>query len=212
LELKEVNLRNIYRNWKSNSNVFEAFIRSGPFVSLQTYENFTLDLKIDVKSIRNKQNFVLDKIINSKKQELIICDFNFDDCVEMGFLINNEYRIKPILSFNMIFNSYGLIGNKTNIESLIKYGLSLDSVVAEKYVMFLNYERYGSFNEEDYKKRLNNQYEVCEDDLPYAETLKSLGYSKVLFLTREKVKEDVNNYLEHLIGSGIPVEIIRGEV
>ena len=43
MNLQEIDLRNIYRIWKSDLGPFEGFFRSTPFVSLQTYDDFTLD-------------------------------------------------------------------------------------------------------------------------------------------------------------------------
>lgn len=211
MELREVSLISIYRKWKSNANVFEAFIRSSPFVSLQTYDNFQIDLTIDVESLLNKHNKIISKILSYSKEDFVICDIDFDECIEIAFLLNNKYHIKPIISFNMIFHPYGLIGTNTNIENIIKYGLNLEDIYPERYVLMCNYKRYENFSEDKYKKRLNNQYEVCEDDLPYVETLKNTGYNKVVFFTKGNVKEDIQNYLDYLNQSDFLVEIIKGE-
>lgn len=210
MELQCIKPVEIYRKWKSNSNVFEAFIRSGPFVSLQTYDNFDLDLSIDADFLTQKHKSIINFITNSSDNSLIICDLDFNDCTETGFLLNNYYNIKPIISFNMVFYPYGLIGTRSNIENLVKYGMNLKEISPARYVLMSNFERYQDFSDDTYKKRLNNQYELCEDDLPYIDTLRSLGYSKVVLITKDKVKDDIQNYLNYLQGSTFEVEVIRG--
>ena len=42
MKLHEIDLKNIYRIWKSDLGPFQGFFRSTPFVSLQTYDDFTL--------------------------------------------------------------------------------------------------------------------------------------------------------------------------
>lgn len=206
LELKDIDLRLVYRNWKNSSNTFEAFIRSGPFVSLQTYDNFKLNLDININEVNDRHNNLISQITSYSEDSFIICDLDFNDCVEIAFLLNNLHNIKPIISFNMLFNPHGLIGTTSNIENIIKYGLNLNPINSTRYVLFTNYERYMDFREEEYKIKLNNQYEVCEDDLPYAETLTALGYTKVIFITKEKIKQDIENYLNYLMNSDIIVE------
>jgi hypothetical protein len=210
LELKDIDLRQVYKNWKKNTHTFEAFIRSGPFVSLQTYDNFNLDLSVDIENLADIHKDLILRILKFTNKDFIICDLDFDHCIETAFVLNNVHNIKPVLSFNMLFNPYGLIGSRTNIENLIKYGLNLKIIDSAAYVLFCNYERYADFTDDVHKKKLNNQYEVCEDDLPYADTLAALGYNRVIFFTKKKVKEDIQNYIYHLRSSNIIVEINEG--
>lgn len=42
MKLGEIDLRMLYRLWKSNLGPFKCFFRSTPFVSLQTYDDFEL--------------------------------------------------------------------------------------------------------------------------------------------------------------------------
>ena len=42
MNLQEIDLKKIYRIWKSDLGHFQCFFRSTPFVSLQTYDDFTL--------------------------------------------------------------------------------------------------------------------------------------------------------------------------
>lgn len=42
MHLQDIDLRKVYRVWKSNLGPFQGFFRSTPFVSLQTYDDFIL--------------------------------------------------------------------------------------------------------------------------------------------------------------------------
>jgi hypothetical protein len=210
MELQSINPIDIYRKWKCNTNTFEAFIRSGPFVSLQTYDNFDLDLSVDSNFLLEKHKNLIEQIRACSKNDFIVCDLDFDDCTEAGFLLNNYFNIKPVISFNMVFFTYGLIGTKVNIENLVKYGVNLKEIYPSRYVLLCNFERYQDFSPDEYKKRLNNQYELCEDDLPYIETLAALGYTKVVLITKDSIKDDIQNYLNYIKSSSLEVEVIRG--
>jgi len=206
MNLKDIDVRQIYRNWKVNSNAFECFIKSGPFVSLKTYEDFQLDTAFDISCLQLKHNDTIQSILSCKEDEFIICDFDFDRSLEIGFVLNNIFSIKPIICFNMLFNAYGLIGTKNNIENLIKYGLNLKQIIPRAYIFMFDYDRYQDFKDEKYKKKLNNQYEICDDDIPYVETLKLLGYRKVVLFTQKDIKKDIQNYLDYLKNFGMQVE------
>ena len=60
----------------------------------------------------------------------------------------------------------------------------------------------------DLKDKLNNQYGIGEDDLPYINMLKELKYSKIIILTKDHIKEDLNDYV-NFIEKDINVEIIK---
>ena len=61
MNLQEIDLRNIYRIWKSDLGPFQGFFRSTPFVSLQTYDDF----KLDTENIGEYDQKVLDIIIEN---------------------------------------------------------------------------------------------------------------------------------------------------
>lgn len=207
MNLKDIDVRQVYRNWKSDSDDFESFVRSGPFVSLKTYEDFHLNMSFDILYLQQRYYYIVQNILNCKKSEFVLCDFNFDSCLEISFLLNNIFSIKPIISFNMLFHPYGLIGTRANIENLVKYGLNLKKITPKGYVFMCDYGRYQDFKEDEYKKKLNNQYEICDADLPYVETLKMLGYNKVVFFTEKDIKKDIQGYLNYLENSNVQIEI-----
>lgn len=199
MNLKDADFKYLYRKWKSNLEPFEAFMRSGPFVSLQTYENFEIDFKIKDEELYSKYKDVIHEILQENlRSTFAIIDFNLRESLELAYILNNKHSLKPILNYNFLFHPYGLIGNEDDIGALVALGYNLKDINPQGYILFLDYGRYRDFSQELYKKKLNNQYELTEEDLPNIETLKELGYSKVVLFTRETIKEDINSYLDYM--------------
>jgi hypothetical protein len=208
MNLKDTDLKYLYRKWKNNLGPFEAFMRSGPFVSLQTYENFEIDFDINDEELSCKYKNVIYEILQENLRDtFVIIDLNLNESLELAYILNNKHSLKPILNYNFLFHPYGLIGNEDEIGSLVKLGYNLKEINPEGYILFLDYGRYKDLPQELYKKKLNNQYELTEEDLPNIETLKELGYSKVVLFTRETIKEDINCYLDYM-KSELKVKVI----
>jgi len=218
MNLQEIDLRKIYRLWKSDLGPFQGFFRSTPFVSLQTYDDFELDTEnVDETENRNQiyrisgyDQKVLDIIIeNSDENNFLIVDLPLNKILNFALVLNNEHNIKPILNVNLLFHPFGIIGNKDNINELISNGLKLKKINPQKFIMLIPYDRYDDeLGDNDLKDKLNNQYGIGEDDLPYVNMLKELGYNKVNILTKDDIKEDLNNYVD-FINNEIMVEIIK---
>ena len=206
MHLQDIDLRKVYRIWKSNLGPFQGFFRSAPFVSLQTYDNFIL--KEENTCQCNKD--VLDIIVeNCSKNNFFIVDLSIDEILNLAFILNNEYSIKPILNVNLLFHPFGIIGTKENINKLINNGLNLKEVSTEKFVMLIPYDRYNDdFKIDDLKDKLNNQYGINDDDLPNTDMLKILGYTKITILTMNKIKDDLQDYI-NFINEDIEVEVIK---
>ena len=206
MNLQEMDLRNVYRRWKSDLGPFEGFFRSTPFVSLQTYDDFT----IETENINEYDIKVLDIIIkNSDENNFIIIDLPLNEILNLALVLNNEYSIKPILNVNLLFHPFGIIGNKDNINKLINNGLELRKINSKKFVMLIPYDRYNDeLLTSDLNDKLNNQYGIGEDDIPSVNVLKELEYSKVIILTKDNIKEDLNDYV-NFINKDIRVEIIK---
>lgn len=209
MNLQEVNFRKIYRAWKVNLGVFEPFMRSGPFVSLQTYSDFNFTYSLDEEYLNNKYKEKLDKLINNDlERTFIIVDSDMSESLELAYILNNKFNIKPVINFNFLFHPYGLVGSKEAIERLVVLGESLLNIKPIAHIMFLDYERYSNFSEDLYKKKLNNQYEFSDEDLPYGEMLKMLGYTNMIIYTKGKLKEDLKEYADS-INSSLSIEIIK---
>ena len=196
MNLQEIDLKNIYRIWKSNLGPFQGFFRSTPFVSLQTYDDFTLE----IENINEYDKKVLDTIIeNFDENNFLIIDLPLNEILNLALVLNNQYSIKPILNVNLLFHPFGIIGNKDNINKLINNGLLLKRINTKKFVMLIPYDRYNDeFESNDLKNKLNNQYGIGEDDLPNVNVLKELEYSKVIILTKDNIKEDLKDYVNFI--------------
>ena len=206
MNLQEIDLRSVYRRWKSNLGPFRGFFRSTPFVSLQTYDDFSLEEEIIIEYDQKVLEIILDK---SNEENFLIVDMPLKEIINLGLVLNNEYSIKPILNINLLFHSFGIIGNKDNINKLINNGLKLKDTKTDKFVMLIPYDRYNKeLNSADLENRLNNQYSIGEDDLPYADMLKELGYNQVVIITKDNIKEDLNDYV-NFVCKDVRVEIIK---
>jgi hypothetical protein len=206
MNLQEIDLRNIYGIWKSNLGPFRAFFRSTPFVSLQTYDDFTLEEEYIIEYAQKNLEIIMEKFQDDK---FVIVDLPLKEIINLSLVLNNEYDIKPILNINLLFHPFGIIGAKDNINKLINNGLKLKEINTNKFIMLIPYDRYNEeVSSEDLKDMLNNQYGIGEDDLPYANMLKELGYNKVVIITKDNIKEDLNDYVNY-ISKEIRVEIIK---
>ncbi|OOM70709.1 hypothetical protein CLPUN_51740 [Clostridium puniceum] len=206
MNLQEIDLRNIYRTWKSNLGPFQGFFRSTPFVSLQTYDDFEIEEENLIKYDQKAIDIIIE---NLNENNFLIVDLLLKEILNLALVLNNEYSIKPILNINLLFHPFGIIGSKDNINKLINNGLKLKKINTDKFIMMIPYDRY---NEEagidDSSNKLNNQYGIGEDDLPYVNMLKELGYSQVIILTKDNIKEDLKDYV-NFISKDIRVEIIK---
>lgn len=206
MKLQEVDLRNVYRIWKSNLGPFRGFFRSTPFVSLQTYDDFNLEKENIIQYNPKILNIIMEKF---EEDNLLIIDLSLNEIIDLSLVLNNEYSIKPILNVNLLFHPFGLVGTKDNISKLINNGLKLKKINTNKFIMMIPYDRYDEkIDGEELKNKLNNQYGVGEDDLPYVNMLKELGYRQVVVITKDDIKEDLSEYV-NFISKDIRVEIIR---
>lgn len=196
--LKDLDLYSIYLNWRDNTNAFECFLKSTPFVSLKNYPNFQLE-NMD----SSKEDMLLNKIKSiiteyDKSDTIFLLDIPGHKSIVLGYLLQNNLSIKPILTFNILFHPYGLIGNKKFISNLLLCGNTLKAITPKGYIFLLDSERYLSESKGDEENFFNNQYETTEEDMPSVELLKELGYSKVVYIYLDNIKEDINCYFEYL--------------
>lgn len=204
--LQDIDLRNVYTIWKSNLGPFQGFFRSTPFVSLQTYDNFILKEENTCQCNRGVLNIIVE---NCSENNFLIVDLPIDEILDLALVLNNEYFIKPILNINLLFHPFGIIGTKENINKLINNGLNLKEISTEKFVMLIPYDRYNdNWKIDELKDKLNNQYGISDDDLPGADILKILGYTKITILTINKIKDDLQDYI-NFINEDIEVEVIK---
>lgn len=206
MNLQEIDLKNVYRRWKADLGSFQGFFRSTPFVSLQTYDDFELNEEIKTECDKEVLNKILEKC---SEDDFLIIDLPFDEILDLALVLNNEHSIKPILNVNLLFHPFGMVGSIDNINKLINYGLKLKKIDTNKFVMLFQYDRYDEALEGELLcDKLNNQYGIGEDDFPYSKVLKQLGYNKVVIITKNKIKKDLNEYIKFII-KDIKVEIVR---
>ena len=206
MNLHEIDLRNVYRIWKSNLGPFQCFFRSTLFVSLQTYDDFEFEEENIIKYDQEIIDIIMENFNESK---FLIVDLPLKDILNLALTLNNEYSIKPILNINLLFHPFGIIGSKDNINKLVNNGLKLKKIITDKFIMMIPYDRYNEeASTDDISNKLNNQYGIGEDDLPYVNMLKELGYKQVVILTKDNIKEDLNDYV-NFINKDIRVEIIK---
>lgn len=205
MNLGEIDLRKLYRIWKSDLGVFQCFFRSSPFVSLQTYDDFVLE-----ENNNEYNENILNKIIESSNENnFIIIDLPFKEILNLALALNNEYLIKPILNINLLFHPFGIIGSKKDISQLINNGLKLKRINPKNFIMLIPYDRYDdNIKTKDLKNNLNNQYGIGEDDIPCVTMLKEMGYNKMTIFTKEKIKEDLTECV-NFMKNNIRVDIIK---
>lgn len=205
MELKNIDFLKLYHNYEYKAYPFNCFIRTGPFVSLKHYPNFTLDYSI----IENKEYpSKLYEVINSYdfKSTLIILDMPGDIAILEAYYLNNINSIKPIPIFNFLLHQNGLIGNKSFVNNLVVVGNKLTDIEPKGFMILLDYNRFGDFTEKQYEEGFNNQYELFDEDIPSIDMLKELGYSTIVYISQDKEKEDIANYLNYLEENDIEVK------
>lgn len=199
--LKNFDLYEIYLNWRNNTNAFECFLKSTPFVSLKNYPDFTLDdfnISFKDKLLYNKIKTIIEK--HNLLSTIFILDMPGHIGVKMSYLLQNNDNIKPILTFNALLHPYGLVGNKTYISNLLQCGSGLKDISPEGYIFILDNGRYLADYDGKSEESFNNQYETTEEDMPSIELLNELSYLNTVYIYIDKIKEDIDcylNYLEH---------------
>jgi hypothetical protein len=210
--LKEINPISVYHSWLENCNFFECFLRTGTFATLKHYHDF------EIAQCDEKPDDIFSKISAAIKSfdlanTLIILDLPGEISILQGFNLNNINRIKPVPVFNFLLHDFGLVGPERFVNNLVYCGLNLHTINPEGYVLLLDYNRYGNYGEEELKKGFNNQYELFDENLPTIEFLIELGFNKILYISQEKIKEDISNYFQYLKLEGIEtIEIFLNEV
>ena len=125
--LKDIDLKELYRKWRKNAKELKPFIRSTPFVSLQTYDNFKLN---NMKDFKESEFCKLTaKTIAEKYNEdiFIIVDLNLNYILDIAFILNKKESIWPLININLLFHPFGLIGNKEDINKLVYLQVAVEN-------------------------------------------------------------------------------------
>jgi hypothetical protein len=205
MKLSEIDWYFIYKKWSLNSGDFQYLFKSSPFVSAKYMEDFQLECP--------GENIFLDSIIsmiksNISKDGLIIVDTDSNLGIEIALMLNNQFNVAPILSYNFLFHPYGIVGNKNLIEDLVQAAENLKSITPITYAFILDSNRYTNDINLDNPYIFNNQYEITEEEMPDIQALTRLKKKSVTFFYSRGIKEDIACYLEHLRTNNITVKTI----
>ncbi|GFP74165.1 hypothetical protein [Clostridium fungisolvens] len=201
----EIDIYKVYDNWQKGLEEFQCYFKVTPFATMKNYTDFLLDGTISPSSDS------IDKFGKLKHRfeadSLYIIDFEVNLALDMALLLNNEVKVKPILSFNHIFHTFGIVGDENMAQRLLVYSDRLELINPKAYCFVLDKDRYKEDYTCDYMK-FNNQYEITEEELPPADMLEALGIKNIVYISEDYVKEDVKYYLEYLRRSDFDVEEI----
>lgn len=197
--LKSFNIYDIYLKWKKDTEPFQCFFKSTPFVSIKNYPSFLIE-ENNPTSDEIKQCKQIKHIINKYKKlhTIFILDAPGSESITFAYMLQNDFFIKPILTFNAILHPYGLIENKTFISNLLTYGNKLNDTTTEGYIFILDNGRYVSDSNGTEENYFNNQYEITEEDMPSFEFLKELNFNTVVYIYKTNIKEDIKCYFDYL--------------
>ncbi|QAA34800.1 hypothetical protein [Clostridium manihotivorum] len=201
----ELDIYKVYDSWQKDLEGFQCYLKVTPFATLKNYNDFSLSDEVS-PSLDNIKIFNRIKKFFSSNA-LYIIDFDSSTALDLALLLNNEAFVKPILSFNHIFHPFGIVGDESMAEKLLLYSDKLKVIKPKAYCFILDKERYQEDYLVDYMK-FNNQYEITEEELPPVEVLQELKVSKVVYISKEFVKEDVKYYLEYLKANKVIVQEI----
>lgn len=204
-KLGDISPYDLYTKWCNGCGVFRCFFRTTNFVSLKHYTDFILmdtatrDFQIEgLLTIVDRYSF---------QDTVFVIDLPGEEAVKAAMILQNQRKLKAILTFNNVLHPYGLISSKEYISSLVECGYELETgeIHYNGFVFVLDFLRYGQYTDEELRGHFNNQYELADGDLPPADMLKELGYKKLVFICRGDAREDVDCYLDYLDSEGIVV-------
>lgn len=191
----------------------EGYVKSTTLASLSTLDSFKTDIK-DYYNNKSVSNDVFKKLESKIGTDLnntfIISDLEAEENLDLSIILNNNFNIKPILSFNHIAHDHGLIGNSAIHNKIVNYSFEFKNIEEVKsYCFILDNARYR--DNDDYLDPLvfNNQYEVTEEELPHIEVLKMVNIESLIFIYRNKIKEDIKRYLDYLNDEKVKIVFIN---
>jgi len=203
--LLQIDLPDVFAHWVQGAGPFTCFVRKTNFVSLKHYRDFALR-PVPIKAGR-LYKYLLPRLERLEPDHLVLLDIPAVEGIRLGYLLQERLRLKPILTFVSPLHTHGLVGGDRYVNALIAYGLLLNPVKPQGFVLILDNQRYlSTVSQGLLRRKFNNQYELTSDDLPSLEMLKALGYSRVTLYHWGEPKEDVGAYLQYLKDNMIQVE------
>lgn len=201
-------LYNAYINWRSGLEKFHWLLVSTPFASIDDINEFSLieniTYKRESRDIFKKYESIFK---NLSEDRLVLIDLEGEEALDLALMLNSKFNISPVLVFAQIYHKNGIVGNKFVLSKLIEYSFRLSKKNENKYSFICDYSRYGNEGL-DKSKFFNNQYELTDEELPLKEDFLGNGIHSVILLTYDKIKEDMESYIEYLKECNINVEIL----
>lgn len=202
-----INMYEVYENWRSGLGKFKWSLISTPFASSKhIVKELIFDDDLKKKTVDDiLDDFSKDLIASQKEDEIIIFDFDGERSLDLAFNLNKEFIINPILIFAHIFHLNGIVGTKDMLNKLIKYSYGLKNE-SSKYGIFLDYDR---FSNKEYNPRefFNNQYRLTEEEMPYIEDFIKAGIDKVTVISQAPIKIDIKEYIDYIKSSELKLEV-----
>lgn len=210
MKKSEVNLYEVYDNWRNNSGKFECYAKTTPFSSLKVYPDFNINRQLSVKKQSQELYKKIEGLIKTASSDKIyVFDLEAEISVDIALMLNNRAEIKPILSLNHIFHEFGVVGSRELAERLIVNGLNLKNIKPVTFSFMLDYNRYIDEKKIDKANMFNNQYEVTEEEFPDEDSLKQLNIKEVIYISDGVIKEDIACYFDFLSQNGFQTQIIE---
>ncbi|MFZ3172122.1 MAG: hypothetical protein WA118_09090 [Carboxydocellales bacterium] len=207
IKLSQLNLLDNYRNWRQGTGVFEGFCRATPFVSLQHYPDMELHLSRP-EPPANLGQLEAFAARYASRETLLVLDLPGELGVRSAYSLQTRLAIKPVLLFNNPLHQHGLVGGRDFINTLLAGGENLTPLDQPRgFAFILDYDRYSDYPDSAYQEFFNNQYELTDEDLPELELLNFCGINRLVVLSNQPLKEDLQNYLKYLQEQGLEVLI-----
>lgn len=195
MRLSNVDWYELYKKWTINSGVFEYLFKSSPFVTGKYIEDYELNLS-KAYNINPEFKEVLKE--NIKEDGIIITDVDYALGINTAIVLNNEFQVSPILSYNFLFHPYGVVGDKGFIEALIGAANIIKQISPITHAFILDKNRYINDLNINNPMIFNNQYEITEEEMPDIDMLRRLNIKTLSFFYDKNIKEDIQCYLDHL--------------
>ncbi|ERI91800.1 hypothetical protein HMPREF1982_02843 [Clostridiales bacterium oral taxon 876 str. F0540] len=200
----------VYKKWTANSGAFEYLLKSSPFVTAKYMQDFELNLNKDFQ-VKHKFKKVLEE--NIEENRILIADVDSILGINTAVVLNNEFKVCPILSYNFLFHPYGIVGDSKLIEALAAAADVIEPIKPQSWVFILDKNRYINDMNINNPMVFNNQYEITEEEMPDIDMLRKLNKRSVCFLYDTDIKEDIKCYLDYLKENDFNVNMIDiGEI
>jgi hypothetical protein len=220
LRLSDADFYDVYRKWRDQTGVFECYVKATCFVSLRHYPDFALHhitarhdaiyRKISECVASEMEKAKIEKDTKADKT-LFMLDLPAVKSLPASYLLNQDYKLKPVLTMRQLFHPQGIVGGEAEISALLQFGLCLHGGEPKGFVFVLDSDRHLEYDREVFLAKFNNQYELSVYDLPTLEMLRDTGFTKLLILHSGALKRDMADYVGRIRMQGFHACTLRVE-